>query len=113
MLSRLWLVSTVVSLPAAAMRRCAKRHNMMRSKQINYKVVAVFPGPTIAKNLRPFLYKTVAAFRHYGLRSEGLEVSTSQPPACAGSHASMMAIVQVVLPLAAQMITSGPLDGQS
>jgi len=60
-----------------AASRCAKRHNGIRSKAINYRILAVFPGPNIAKNLRAYLSRTVRAFREFGVRSDGMEVGVA------------------------------------
>lgn len=40
---------------------------MVRSKGLNYRILAVIPGPTIPGNMRPYFMKTALAFRHYGL----------------------------------------------
>lgn len=45
--------------------RCAKRNFTMLSKLQNYKVLAVFPGPGAPANMRPYLRKTVIAFKKY------------------------------------------------
>jgi hypothetical protein len=52
--------------------RCAKRHEAVRCKAVNYRVLAVIPGPSIPKNLR--LSDTVRDFRRYGVKTEGMEV---------------------------------------
>lgn len=59
--------------------RCAKRHNLVRSKAINYQVLAVIPGPSIPKNMRPYLGPTARAFKRFGLDTDGLEVRGGAP----------------------------------
>lgn len=55
----------------------------MRSKGRNFKILAVMPGPSIQSNMRPYLRKTVMAFRRFGLEVEGgLQVSVTEFCSC-------------------------------
>lgn len=58
---------------------CVKRNDSVRCKALNYRVLAVIPGPSIPKNLRPYLSDTVRAFRRFGVDCEGFEVSYATP----------------------------------
>eukprot|EP00775_Hariotina_reticulata_P000935 gene935-1261_t len=65
--------------------RCAKRHNFMRNKSRTYKILAVIPGPSIPTNMRPYLRKTILAFKQLGLQGDGLQVTEATVDA-AGNH---------------------------
>ncbi|KAF5826660.1 hypothetical protein DUNSADRAFT_2408 [Dunaliella salina] len=59
--------------------RCSSLSPMLKCQSFNMHPIFIVPGPTQPSNQRPFLLRTLNAFRKYGLKSEGIKLEAASP----------------------------------